>query len=414
MQPQITSECYAKAIQKLLQNSTKFGLIAASANSEGTKKNYDALVTRDIGVSSLGILASKNEELIQVLKTSLATLAEAQAANGQIPFDYKPEKKEVQWRSSGSIDGTIWWSIAVLQYVDQTKDEHFYSQYKEQLEKAFIWLSYQDVNNDNLLEQGEAADWADEMPRRGTVLYTNAIWYWLVKLRIEVERRHDLEPLLQKIHTAFNTLFWIRKGTSSNFSYIPDNSYTQTSRHAKQWIEYINTKAVYLPYYIGYVSHKDFEMRCEVFGNILACLVGLADKGQAKLITDFILRSGTNLPYPVKAMYPPIYPGEQDFKEYMTKGRQNYPWQYHNGGIWPFIGGFWVMWLAQSDKELAQKELIRLAEANKLFGWEFNEYLHGQHGTPMGVANQSWNMAMYLAAHTAVSSAITDLELVRE
>ena len=139
----------------------------------------------------------------------------------------------------------------------------------------------------------------------------------------------------------------------------------------------------------------------------MACLVGLSDDDKRHAIIDFILRSGSNLPYPVKVLYPPIYPGEHEWKEYMAKGRQNYPWQYHNGGIWPYVGGFWVCLLAQYDKQLAEKELGALAKANSLHDWEFNEYLHGQLGTPLGVQRQSWNMAMYLAAYQTVKSGAT-------
>ena len=86
----------------------------------------------------------------------------------------------------------------------------------------------------------------------------------------------------------------------------------------------------------------------------------------------------------------------------MAKGRQNYPWQYHNGGIWPYIGGFWVALLAKIDKKRAKQELTNLAHANALNNWEFNEYLHGQLGTPMGIPLQTWNMSMYLFAYHEV------------
>lgn len=402
MEKHSIEEAYEQSIAQLLKNSTEYGLAASLANHEGTKKNYAALYSRDVGICSLGILASENKELIKILKKSLQNLASFQSSLGQIPFYVKPEKKEVQWRQTGSIDGTIWWCIAFLKYYKYSQDHEFYHWYKENLERAFTWLLYQDTNNDSLVEQGEAADWADEMPRQGTVLYANALWYWLVKLRIELEGKKEYNTLLIQIYEAFNSLFWIRKGTSSNFSYIPDNSFTKNNLFAKQIIEYTNSKAVYLPYYLGYVSHKNFEMRCEVFGNILACLVGLADEEKAELITDFIKRSAINRPYPIKALYPPIYPGEQDFKDYMTKGRQNYPWQYHNGGVWPMVGGFWVQWLSYYDKNLATEELEKLAQVNKINNWEFNEYFHGEYGTPLGVMHQSWNMGMYIAAYKEI------------
>lgn len=398
-----TKTCYAKSQEKLLGNTTDFGVLAASPkDGESKAKNYTSLFSRDIGVCSYGVLASSDEKLItRVAKNSLATLTRAQSKLGQFPFYYIPETDTVRWWSPGAPDSTLWWCIAFLLYKQQVKDTSFYHEYKDRLEKAFTWLTYQDTNNDSLVEQGEASDWADEMPRMGEVLYTNSLWYWLVRLRVEVEGRNDLKPLQKRIYEAFNTLFWVHKRDDNTLSYVPHNAYTKENVYAKGFIELINAQVVYLPYYLSFVSHKSFEMRCDVYGNILACLSGLADEEKAHMITDFIIRSGSNLPYPVKALYPPVYPGERDWKDYMAKGRQDYPWQYHNGGIWPYIGGFWVTWLGQYDKGKAKREVEKLAEANALNDWEFNEYLHGQLGTPMGIPNQSWNMGMYIRAYQA-------------
>lgn len=399
----LTHEAYTEALKQLRQNTTEHGILAATPFSfEGEQKAYTALYSRDIGISSLGILASGDTELLESLKRSLTSLAQAQSKLGQLPFYYKPEDNRKQWRTPGSVDSTIWWCIAFLLYYQKTEDTAFYNDYAPHLEKAFTWLTYQDTNNDSLLEQGEAADWADEMPRQGIVLYTNAIWYWLLTLRVTVEGKQDLETIRGYVHEGVNTVFWIHKQKDSTLNYIPHNNYTQSHMFANGLIEYINSQVVYLPYYLSFVGHKTYELRCDTLGNILACLVGLADKKQTDLIIQHILQSGSNLPYPVVALYPPIFPGEPDWRPYMAKGRQNFPHQYHNGGIWPFIGGFWVQLLAQTDHALAETELGRLAEANKVGDWQFNEYLHGTHGTPMGVPHQSWSMAMYLAAYKAV------------
>ena len=51
--------------------------------------------------------------------------------------------------------------------------------------------------------------------------------------------------------------------------------------------------------------------------------------------------------------------------------------------------------------------LTRLAEANRqgIEGeWEFNEWLHGRSGHPMGFPKQAWSAAMYVYAHRAVES----------
>jgi len=34
--------------------------------------------------------------------------------------------------------------------------------------------------------------------------------------------------------------------------------------------------------------------------------------------------------------------------------------------------------------------------------WEFNEWLHGEHGHPMGFGEQAWSAEMYLYAYNAV------------
>lgn len=403
MNTKIIEDCLHKSIQNLKENITNYGLMAASSRDiESRSKNYTSLFPRDIGISSLGMLASGDNELIAGVKTSLETLVTSQTERGQFPFYYQPESRFVRWWNPGVIDSTLWWAISFLLYYKHTHDEVFYKKYQQNLDSAFTWLQYQDTNNDTLLEQGEASDWADEMPRQGIVLYSNALWYWLLTLRIEIENKNELLPLKTKVYEAFNTIFWVHKMKDNNVDYIPENTYIRQHTFSKGLIEYTNSQAVYLPYYLGFVSHKTFEMRCDVLGNILACIVGLADSEKSKRITDFIVRSGINMPYPVKALYPPIYPGEKDWRDYMSKGRQNYPWQYHNGGIWPFIGGFWVMWLAQSDSSVAKDELYKLAQANELNHWEFNEYLHGQLGTPMGIPYQSWNMGMFIAAVKAV------------
>ena len=53
-------------------------------------------------------------------------------------------------------------------------------------------------------------------------------------------------------------------------------------------------------------------------------------------------------PYPVRAVCDPIVEADALWRPYMSRHRQNYAWQYHNGGIWPFVGGFYIAALAQA------------------------------------------------------------------
>jgi glycogen debranching enzyme len=109
---------------------------------------------------------------------------------------------------------------------------------------------------------------------------------------------------------------------------------------------------------------------------------------------------GADDPYPIKAFYPPIFPGERDWREYFRSRNLNLPFQYHNGGIWPFLGGFYVAALQHAGhSESARRTLGLLASANeagKTRPWEFNEWLHGLSGRPMGHPLQAWSAAMFL------------------
>ncbi|MDI6807062.1 MAG: hypothetical protein QMD14_04635 [Candidatus Aenigmarchaeota archaeon] len=57
------------------------------------------------------------------------------------------------------------------------------------------------------------------------------------------------------------------------------------------------------------------------------------------------------------------------------------------------------------QKEMVKEELEKLAQANKIgkeSDWEFNEWLHGKTGKPMGARFQSWSVAGYIIAYESV------------
>jgi glycogen debranching enzyme len=140
-----------------------------------------------------------------------------------------------------------------------------------------------------------------------------------------------------------------------------------------------------------------------VFGNVLAILLGLADARSARRTVDALLDAHVHEPYPVRAVTRPIKRASMLWRPYMARHRQNLVWQYHNGGIWPMVGGFWVAALVASGrKEQAYAELVKLARACAVKDWAFTEWLHGKTLAPRGMPGQSWNAAGYLLAERAV------------
>jgi glycogen debranching enzyme len=107
--------------------------------------------------------------------------------------------------------------------------------------------------------------------------------------------------------------------------------------------------------------------------------------------------------------FPFVQPSDPDWHPRYEKF--NLPGDYHNGGIWPFIAGFYVAALVAAKRyELAKEKLLELtkvvtksnAKLNANLEYGFNEWLKAQNGEPMGQNWQTWSAALYLYAAKCV------------
>jgi hypothetical protein len=223
------------------------------------------------------------------------------------------------------------------------------------------------------------------MPRSGFVLYTNALWH-LVKRLYRLPRAEDTRR-------------------NANQLFHPFSASLAEYRRARLLAHYARGRARNRDLYLSFVNFAFFGDEGDVFGNVLAVLCGLADDAARHRTLRALERAGVNAPYPVRSVCDPIAEDSFLWRRYMSRHRQNLAWQYHNGGVWPFVGGFWVAALAAAGRRAdAGRELVKLARANALDGWAFNEWLHGKTLAPSGMRGQSWNAAAFLVAHHAVAA----------
>jgi glycogen debranching enzyme len=175
----------------------------------------------------------------------------------------------------------------------------------------------------------------------------------------------------------------------------------------KHTLSQVDPVLVKRPFFLPYVAFRDFGDYCDVFGNLLAILLGVANPAQTKRILDYLRQVAISDPYPVRVLHPIIHPGSKDWREYYRNNNLNLPEQYHNGGIWPFVGGFYVAALVQAERmDQARHELEKLAAVNRLgveTEWEFNEWCQGRSGLPMGYPHQAWSAGMYVFAYHCVA-----------
>ncbi|HSB51084.1 MAG TPA: glycoside hydrolase 100 family protein [Dissulfurispiraceae bacterium] len=377
--PDLVQECYARAVALLRENSSPSGVIACAKSEKSAGRHYASIFGRDAAICALGMVASRDPELTHYARNSLLTLARYQAPNGQIPKYVKPEVPEVDFWYAGCIDATLWWLIAVRFYDRFGPRDGLLGDIDSHIESALHWLFCQEHQGLFLLQQNEASDWADIMPRSGFVLYSNALWCYVKRLyRI---------PTADETRYHFRTLFYPFDKT------VPEH------RRARILVHYVRSTSRQRDFYLSFVNFSYSGQEVDVFGNVLTALLGIAPASQAARMAERLIALGVDRPFPVKVVLNPIRKNSRLWRSYMLRHRQNLPYQYHNGGIWPFVGCFWVMMLAKLRREKEAWSALRgCAAANSVDGWAFNEWLHGRTGKPMGMAGQSWNAATFILA----------------
>jgi glycogen debranching enzyme len=386
MSKNIIDECYQGSVKLLKKNTNQFGVMAASSNALARERKYVNIFGRDACICSLGMVASQDKKLIAAAKKSLLTLAKFQSNLGQIPYSVNPAKEEILFYYMGDKDSTLWWLIALKFYHKYSGDKKLHNNLKPKIKKALTWLFYQDQNNCGLIEQCEASDWADLMPSNGSVLYTNVLWYKVLEL-YQYKKEKEL------VKDGLNNLFLPFEANEKKSQFLKKDVYRM------RLLRILQKKIKPKPYYLNYISSFYANDRCDAYGNILSVLFNVAGKKRSKTIINYLIRKKISKFYPIQVFFPPVQNKDSDWRDYFYHKKLNLPFRYHNGGIWPYVGGFWVIALAKQRKEkMALKELEKLAFANKVNNWEFNEWFNGKTGKPMGLKGQSWNAGTFLLA----------------
>jgi glycogen debranching enzyme len=310
--------------------------------------------------------------------------------------------------NAGSVDSNLWFILGHAFQYRASDDKEFLRCQWPTLEQALLWLRYQDSNGCGLLEIHEAADWADLLANRFNILYDNVLWYAALQAMAEMAGAIGKEgnryvEMANDVRHKLRIVLWV--GTEN------DDEWGETCPGHTEWqytLSQVDPVLVKRPFFLPYVAFRDFGDYCDVFGNLLAILFDVANPAQEKRILDYLHQVGVAEPYPVRVLHPVIHPGNKDWREYYRNNNLNLPEQYHNGGIWPFVGGFYVAALVKAGRlNEALRQLEKLAEVNRLGvdeEWEFNEWCHGRTGQPMGYPHQAWSAGMYVFANHCVAA----------
>jgi hypothetical protein len=334
---------------------------------------YPEPYTRDLMFSILGIAVSENQMLLKSIRRVLKTLAKNQTEHGHIPSLVHDKEDR------GASDTTPLFLLGVGIFRKVSGESDFLN---EAVEKALTWMEYQSPSDRYLVAQQPTSDWRDEQWVTGYGLFVNTIVYSYLRLLDQNKKADRMRHEMGR--------FTITGGTIHH--------------HVHEGLV-----VKHKPYYAFWSYKIHSSERFDLLGNSLAILSGIASPSRAEEMISWIeeecagMRKKGELAVDLPPnFFPFIKPKDPDW--HVRYSSFNNPGEYHNGGIWPFICGFYVAALVAAKRyKLARKKLVALTHSIKIsntgsvdFG--FNEWLKAQNGKPMGQDWQTWSAALYLYA----------------
>ncbi len=332
----LIGEAVLRAKETMMFCSTPNGIYAS-----GGEDGYDMIFARDSMIGLIGTSCYDAEQEFKIqFSTTLNTLAKHQSACGQIPnavdiFSTRP--KQVTF---ATIDSTLWYLLGLQFYKKNYNGSKLFANHGKHVKRAFHWLRCQDSGEDFLPEQLPTTDWQDAFPHKyGHTISTIALYYAVLKL-------YDKKKSMSNVLNAAN---------ARAKSKIQMFDYSRGYFHPWQWK--------------NHDGDIEQETWFDTLGNLLAICGGLANQNQTMRILQFIEQKGLNRPFPVRCTYPTIEKSDPEWHSYFSKCLAKRPHWYLNGGIWPYIGGFYVAALVKAGQfEKAEQQRFLLAKSITLGG----------------------------------------------
>ncbi|WP_040299157.1 glycoside hydrolase 100 family protein, partial [Arcticibacter svalbardensis] len=343
---------------------------------------YPEPYTRDLMLSILGIATSGSQPLMDSMRKTLKVLAKNQTEKGHITSLVHDREDR------GASDTTPLFLLAIGIFRKVTGEQDFL---EESVQRAMTWMEYQSPSDRFLVAQLPTSDWRDEQWVLGYGLYVNTLVYSYLRMFGNHDRadrvRHDMKR------------FTISSSTQKH--------------HA---LEGFVVK--HKPYF-AFWAYKVYNSESfDLLGNSIAILSGLAPVTRANEMITWIeeecaaMKKSGDLAVDLPPnFFPFTHPEDPDW---MPRYEEfNKPGDYHNGGIWPFIEGFYISALVAAGRlDLARKKLFVLTDLitlsqNEDLEFGFNEWHKAQDGTTHGQDWQTWSAALYLYAVKCVEDGKT-------
>ncbi len=379
-----SNSAYNKAIALLHQVSSPQGFLASAENTS----NYKRVWARDGVICGLAALASGDKQLIETFKKTLETLAENQHPLGTIPSNVltTEDATEVSYGGlAGRVDALTWFVIGVCQYAYTTGNPAFITKYKTNIQKAIQLLEAWEFNNKHLIYVPLSGNWADEYITDGYVLYDQLLRIWALSAYNHFQRDQTIADKIAQCVAQVETNF------------LPHSKGEKFHERAYNELSFQD----FMPCSF---SPSGYKVNFDAFANSLACMlnIGGADFQNNILNHALSLASDTAMGL-VPAFWPPVFETDEHWNLLKNNCKyefRNFPYEFHNGGSWAMVNGFFGLALCTKDKnEAASLLLYKINEANARENDAFYENFNTQTTEPNGVSYCAWSAAAAVLMH---------------
>jgi len=349
-------------------------------------RNFRESWARDFGFASYGLLTLYEFDTV---RDTLEAFFHYQTPTGQLPVKLKSihvvsrflhsvlkreqpitgtlKPKYITGHHTPSFDGQALLVIAAHAYISATGDTKFGLKLWDKLEQTIAWLQQFTAPGSHLLVQQPFADWADSIARKGTVLYTNVV-YWKA-----LNSMSELAAMLDKNDSGLH--------------------YQQLALSVKENIQ----QTLWRPD-LGYFATSDIMDNLSSAGNLLAICWGLANLSQSRSILEAISARHMADPVPTQVVSP-LFPWHQIALENLLSRLGSY----HTNSAWLWIGAWHVIAYTMVGDSPHAKELLGRISSLIVRDQQVHE-VYRINGRPLSTflytseAPLSWNAGMVVYA----------------
>ena len=380
---------YNRATNLLQDVASTKGFLASVENTS----NYKRVWARDGVICGLAALASGDKHLIQTFKNTLETLAENQHAIGTIPSNVLITEKgpEVSYGGlAGRVDAHTWFVIGVCQYVHTVGDTDFFLKHKPNLVKVLQLLDVWEFNNNHLIYVPLSGNWADEYITDGYVLYDQLLRIWALSA---YNYFVNDSAITRKIALC-------RDQVETNF--LPNSTGAKYHERAYNEVKFND----FMPCSF---SPSGYKTNFDAFANALAVILNIGTNDFQNKILEHAqsLASSTTMGL-LPAFWPPVFENDEHWNLLKNNCKyefRNYPYEFHNGGSWAMVNGFYGLALClKGNKVAANQLLLKINEANARENFAFYENFNTKTTEPNGVAFCAWSAAATVLVHQTLNT----------